>query len=234
MEGLGGGEGVRVGFFFEKKNFLKIFSFSKKYFFSKNFPPVNSNSYYEDYDQSGIIIGKNKQKLTFVSAFEARVHNLRTDTSTYCVEPDDESDYELWRETFDLDSPSTKTTISDLLVASQEVRSLYTKLVPSAVAHQIFWQRYFYKLDALERAERRRTALMERAGKSEEEDDEDLSWGSDEGEESKEQSPRASGSKKSGEKKIVVEEEENKSGESSLQVVDKELGILRGKNSKKF
>lgn len=156
---------------------------------------VNSNAgYYDDYDSSGIIIGKNKQKINFVSAFEARVHNLRTDTSTYCVEPEDESDYELWKETFDLDVQNTKTTISDLLVASQEVRSLYTKLVPSAVAHQVFWQRYFYKLDALERAERRRNALMERAGKSEEEDDEDLSWGGDSDEEnpSKENSPRSS------------------------------------------
>lgn len=65
---------------------------------------------------------------------------------------------------------------------SQEVRSLYTKLVPSAVAHQEFWQRYFYKLDALERAERKRTALMERADRSGTEEEEDLSWGDDESE----------------------------------------------------
>merc|ERR1712131_352667 len=77
---------------------------------------------------------------------------------------------------------ATKKTISDLLVNSQEVRSLYTKLVPSAVAHQEFWQRYFYKLDALERAERKRTALMERADRSGTEEEEDLSWGDDEGE----------------------------------------------------
>jgi len=186
---------------------------------------VSSSNYYDDYDQSGIIIGKNKQKINFVSAFEARVHNLRTDTSTYCVEPEDESDYELWRETFDLDSPSTKTTISDLLVASQEVRSLYTKLVPSAVAHQVFWQRYFYKLDALERAERRRTALMERAGKSEEEDDEDLSWGGDSdedgGEHSKEQSPRNSGLKVQKEKEIVVKKDLESNGNSNVVTVEK-------------
>merc|ERR1712027_105245 len=78
------------------------------------------------------------------------------------------------------DTPATKKTISDLLVNSQEVRSLYTKLVPSAVAHQEFWQRYFYKLDALERAERKRTALMERAERSGTEEEDDLSWGDEE------------------------------------------------------
>ena len=39
---------------------------------------------YED-DSEGIIIGKNNGKVNFVSAFEARLHNLRTDTATYCV-----------------------------------------------------------------------------------------------------------------------------------------------------
>lgn len=131
--------------------------------------------------------GKSTQKINFLNVFDARLHNLRTDTSTYCVEPADEADYELWRETFDLDDVAVKKTISDLLVTSQEMRSLYTKLVPSAVAHQEFWQRYFYKLDALERAERRRTALMERAEKSGTEEDDNLSWGSetDESEEDK-------------------------------------------------
>ena len=127
--------------------------------------------------------GKTNQKVNFASAFDARLHNLRTDTSTYCAQPEDEADYDLWRETFELDSQATKATISDLLVASQEVRNLYTKLVPSAVPHQEFWQRYFYRLDALERAERQRNAIMERAGKSEEEDEEDLSWGGDDEEE---------------------------------------------------
>ena len=42
---------------------------------------------------------------------------------------------------------------------------------------------YFYKLDALERAERKRTALMERAERSGTEEEDDLSWGDDENEE---------------------------------------------------
>merc|ERR1712226_1017870 len=139
---------------------------------------MGAGSYYDDdLDTQGIIIGKGKQKINFVTAYEARIHSLRTDTTTYCSEPIDSADYDLWKETFGIDTPSTKKTISDLLVNSQEVRSLYTKLVPSAVAHQEFWQRYFYKLDALERAERKRSALMERADRSGTEEEDDLSWG---------------------------------------------------------
>jgi hypothetical protein len=133
----------------------------------------------DEINTQGIIIGKGKQKINFVTAYEARIHGLRTDTTTYCSEPVDAADYDLWIETFGIDTPNTKKTISDLLVNSQEVRSLYTKLVPSAVAHQEFWQRYFYKLDALERAERKRTALMERAERSGTEEEDDLSWGDD-------------------------------------------------------
>lgn len=133
----------------------------------------------DEISTQGIIIGKGKHKINFVTAYEARIHSLRTDTTTYCSEPVDSADYDLWKETFGIDTPNTKKTISDLLVNSQEVRSLYTKLVPSAVAHQEFWQRYFYKLDALERAERKRTALMERAERSGTEEEDDLSWGDD-------------------------------------------------------
>merc|ERR1711988_36704 len=152
---------------------------------------VVSNAAYSssntDGDEEGVIIGKNKSKVSFVSAFDARLHSLRTDPGTYCSEPMEKEDYELWKETFDLDDATTKKNISDLLVNSQEIRSLYTKLVPSAVVHQEFWQRYFYKLDSLERAERKRTLLMERAEKSGTEEEEDLSWGDEEESEEKKQ-----------------------------------------------
>lgn len=171
---------------------------------------IANTGYYDGYDQG--IIGKNRQKVNFVSALEARLHNLRTDSATYCNEPEDEADYELWKETFDMDA--TKSTISDLLVASTEVRSLYTKHVPAEVAHQEFWMRYFYKLDALERAERRRNALMERADKSGTEDDEDLSWGDEDSSNDEESKPKEQSKPK--------EESSNGSG-SSLQIIDKEI-----------
>lgn len=172
---------------------------------------IANTGYYDGYDQ-GIIIGKNRQKVNFVSALEARLHNLRTDPTTYCNEPEDEADYELWKETFDMDA--TKSTISDLLVASTEVRSLYTKHVPAEVAHQEFWMRYFYKLDALERAERRRNALMERADKSGTEDDEELSWGDEDSSNEEESKPKEQSKPK--------EDSSGGSG-SSLQIIDKEI-----------
>jgi len=172
---------------------------------------VASNAAYSssntDGDEEGVIIGKNKSKVSFVSAFDARLHSLRTDPGTYCSEPIEKEDYDLWKETFDLDDAGTKKNISDLLVNSQEIRSLYTKLVPSAVVHQEFWQRYFYKLDSLERAERKRTLLMERAEKSGTEEEEDLSWGDEEESEEKKQETETL-------EETIKEDQENKETES--------------------
>ena len=57
-----------------------------------------------------------------------------------------------------------------------QVRSLYTKLVPSAISHADFWQRYFYKIHQLEKDEERRAALKKRADASNHE----LEWDGDE------------------------------------------------------
>jgi len=190
---------------------------------------VASNAAYSssntDGDEEGVIIGKNKSKVSFVSAFDARLHTLRTDPGTYCVEPIEREDYDLWRETFDLDNQTTKKMISDLLVNSQEIRSLYTKLVPSAVIHQEFWQRYFYKLDALERAERKRTLLMERAEKSGTEEEEDLSWGDeDESEEKKQETETVEAEESETQTKVDEEGKEESLTTESPVIVEKEKG----------
>lgn len=54
-------------------------------------------------------------------------------------------DYLRWLIDFDLESDAVKAEISDLLVETPQVRSLYSKLVPEAVAHSDFWQRYYYR-----------------------------------------------------------------------------------------
>ncbi|XP_070555111.1 BSD domain-containing protein 1-like [Ptychodera flava] len=108
---------------------------------------------------------------------KARLNDIQTDPGTYLNEPSGPpEDYLKWKETFLVDEH--KGEISDLLVASDEVRSLYTKLVPSAASHGDFWHRYFYKIHQLEQDEARRNALKERAEiTSKTFTEEDLGWG---------------------------------------------------------
>ncbi|CBY34857.1 unnamed protein product [Oikopleura dioica] len=116
--------------------------------------------------------GKSK---SVVSGPAARLANLRTNPATYCNEAEDMVHFLQWTESFNVEGQEIKAEISDIMVECLEVRALYSKLVPSAVAHNDFWTRYFYKLSMLETAESKRSALVERATTDEEEDLE--SWG---------------------------------------------------------
>nr|XP_060640108.1 BSD domain-containing protein 1 isoform X1 [Anolis sagrei ordinatus] len=96
---------------------------------------------------------------------KARLYSLQSDPATYCNEPDGPSQlFEAWLSHFNLEEK--KGEISDLLVNSPSIRSLYSKMVPAAVSHSEFWQRYFYKVHQLEQEEVRREALKQRAEQS--------------------------------------------------------------------
>ncbi|XP_068748602.1 BSD domain-containing protein 1-like [Montipora capricornis] len=106
---------------------------------------------------------------------QAKLHEIQTDPATFCSEPDGHLGmYEEWCKTFDPEQ--CKGEISELLVNVPEVRALYAKLVPSAVSHVLFWQRYFYKVHQLEQEEKRRAALVARANQAQVEE---LGWGDD-------------------------------------------------------
>lgn len=93
---------------------------------------------------------------------KARLYSLQADPATYCNEPDGPPEkFENWLTTFSLEDK--KGEISELLVNSPSIRALYTKMVPAAVAHSEFWQRYFYKVFQLDQEEARRLALKQRA-----------------------------------------------------------------------
>ncbi|TRY60587.1 hypothetical protein DNTS_026993 [Danionella cerebrum] len=96
---------------------------------------------------------------------KARLYSLQADPATYCNEPDGPpQEFDSWLSSFSLDD--RKAEISELLVNSPAIRALYTKMVPAAVAHVEFWQRYFYKVFQLEQEEARRVALKQRAEQS--------------------------------------------------------------------
>ncbi|XP_053124039.1 BSD domain-containing protein 1 isoform X2 [Hemicordylus capensis] len=96
---------------------------------------------------------------------KARLYSLQSDPATYCNEPDGPAElFEAWLSRFSLEEK--KGEISELLVNSPSIRALYSKMVPVAVSHSEFWQRYFYKLHQLEQEELRRDALKQRAEQS--------------------------------------------------------------------
>ncbi|XP_023279851.1 BSD domain-containing protein 1 [Seriola lalandi dorsalis] len=93
---------------------------------------------------------------------KARLYSLQADPATYCNEPDGPPEqFDNWLSSFSLEEK--KGEISELLVNSPSIRALYTKMVPAAVAHSEFWQRYFYKVFQLDQEEARRVALKQRA-----------------------------------------------------------------------
>ncbi|XP_063168263.1 BSD domain-containing protein 1 isoform X7 [Candoia aspera] len=95
----------------------------------------------------------------------ARLYSLQSDPATYCNEPDGPPElFEAWLLHFSLEEK--KGEISELLGNSPSIRSLYSKMVPVAVSHLEFWQRYFYKVHQLEQEEVRREALKQRAEQS--------------------------------------------------------------------
>ncbi|KAM9432340.1 BSD domain-containing protein 1-like [Salvelinus alpinus] len=112
---------------------------------------------------------------------KARLYSLQADPATYCNEPDGSLEhFDAWLYSFSLEE--RKGEISDLLVNTPSIRALYTRMVPAAVAHSEFWQRYFYKVFQLDQEEARRVALKQRAEQTthtealgwEEEDEDDF------------------------------------------------------------
>ncbi|NWW45438.1 BSDC1 protein, partial [Pedionomus torquatus] len=96
---------------------------------------------------------------------KARLYSLQSDPATYCNEPDGPAELlEAWLSQFNLEEK--KGEIAELLATSPSIRALYTKMVPVAVSHSEFWQRYFYKVHRLEQDEARREALKQRAEQS--------------------------------------------------------------------
>lgn len=71
--------------------------------------------------------------------------------------------YENWRETNDFNVDNRKGEIAQLLIDSQYIRSMYTRLVPTCTSHSDFWSRYSFRLHQIDEEETRRTNLLKRA-----------------------------------------------------------------------
>nr|XP_042899242.1 BSD domain-containing protein 1 isoform X2 [Parasteatoda tepidariorum] len=93
---------------------------------------------------------------------ETQLFRIRTDPRTFCHEPEGPPEmYENWLESFDCTEYQEEMT--EIIMSCSDTRALYDKLVPSSVSHLEFWQRYFYRVHLLRKAEAKRAELMRRA-----------------------------------------------------------------------
>ncbi|CAL1275862.1 unnamed protein product [Larinioides sclopetarius] len=105
----------------------------------------------------------------------SQLYMIRKDPKTFCHEPEGPPEmYENWLESFDLSEHQEEMT--EIMITCSEVRDIYDKLVPTSVSHLEFWQRYFYRVHLLRKAEAKRADLMRRA---EQISIEDVEWDKD-------------------------------------------------------
>ncbi|CAF1631549.1 unnamed protein product, partial [Adineta ricciae] len=88
---------------------------------------------------------------------------LQKDESTYLIDPLPTESYKTWCETSDFSIENRKGDITQLLIDSPHVRSIYSRLVPTCTAHQDFWSRYYFRLHRIEEDETKRLNLLKRA-----------------------------------------------------------------------
>ena len=106
------------------------------------------------------------------SRFDADVAAMQRDSSTYCDEPDDSEEYEVWAAACDLSSK--KPDIVKLLGENTFMSELQARIVPVIVDYDSFWKRYFYRLQKLEERHAKVAALTSGAAEP------DVGWGTDE------------------------------------------------------
>lgn len=113
-----------------------------------------------------------------LSRREKRLRALQTQTKNYTDDPSDEEDFKKWCDGFDLSARTEE--ISQLLASNDTLRALHADLLPS-VGYPMFWQRYYYRVEQLNKEDKRRKAILERASK--EEQLEDWGWEEEEAQE---------------------------------------------------
>lgn len=121
---------------------------------------------------------------------EARLEELRMDPATYTTDPrTDMTDptlpnrFEEFADGFRI--PEQAGHISRLLAEKTEIKEILGRLVPSEIPYDVFWQRFFFRVEELEREEERRRTLVQNVVTNEAEE---FSWDMED-EDSTENSP---------------------------------------------
>lgn len=112
------------------------------------------------------------------SRFDAQLNAIRSDTRTYCEDPEDLDDYNNWKLGFVVGDK--KDEIEKLVGDNGDLAGIYSKVVPNEVDDGTFWYRYFYKVHKLKQQEDMRAKLVKRSLSVD--DEEELSWDVDDDE----------------------------------------------------
>eukprot|EP01088_Endostelium_zonatum_P000608 TRINITY_DN10856_c0_g1_i1.p1 TRINITY_DN10856_c0_g1~~TRINITY_DN10856_c0_g1_i1.p1 ORF type:complete len:350 (-),score=144.25 TRINITY_DN10856_c0_g1_i1:26-1075(-) len=118
----------------------------------------------------------NNEATSTLNPHEAKVLALQNDLETFTKDPEDEA-YKEYIKQFKF-TTQIKNDASLVLKQNQKVKELSNELTPDQVSEEVFWARYFYRLEKLNEERLRREAILERVEKGPEVDSWD--WDDDE------------------------------------------------------
>lgn len=101
----------------------------------------------------------------------SRLYTLETDQQTFTRDPDDRLAFDTWKEESH-NVPAPKV-LSALLEESEHLKKMYTLLVPEKVSHDEFWNRYFFKLQSIEKHHQ---LLVKAAMRSSNDESNEVGW----------------------------------------------------------
>lgn len=115
-----------------------------------------------DFDDSDeeVILGDGHDKVTISrERWNILLSAVQTDPQTYCHEPEGPpDDHETWLERFSLIDHEHR--VQNLLNTVPEINKFYEKLVPKELTHDMFWNRYFYRVEQLKDLEVKRALAI--------------------------------------------------------------------------
>ncbi|XP_054717066.1 BSD domain-containing protein 1-like [Uloborus diversus] len=115
----------------------------------------------KEIEDTELIMIKNSEPVP-LDWWQSQLYMIRKDPKTFSHEPEGPPEmYENWLESFD--ASEHQDEMAEVIMTCSEVRALYDKLVPTSVSHLEFWQRYFYRVHLLRKAQAKRADLMRRA-----------------------------------------------------------------------
>ncbi|KAB7494266.1 BSD domain-containing protein 1 [Armadillidium nasatum] len=121
----------------------------------------------DDDDQEAIMI-LNQQPVT-LDRLQAAKFSFCSNPSNFLKEPENEKHYESWLQSFNIESHENE--LAPLLADNDVLRKSYSALVPSQLSHIVFWHKYFYEMEQLEKAEEKRQEMKKRAQEADDDDD---------------------------------------------------------------
>jgi len=134
----------------------------------------------DDLQATPVLVGSNSEPI-ILDRLQAQLHALSSDSDTYTQDPHlsdcSSEDWTAYLAGIDLDRRQGE--ISDLMINNSAVRKQYSSLVPSSVQHKLFWGRYFFKVQLIEKQEVKRQVLKKRAEQAKAESDTEINWDED-------------------------------------------------------